>query len=321
MPGARGIWAALAAVVIMGGGNFAASACEGAFVRVSDGEELTFSRMVEGIPSKAHVLLGERHGVAAHPKAAGCLIEALAGRGGVALVLEHLRQDQQGVVDAYRASHPEVVAGLGTRLAWWESGWPVFKIYLPLFEAAWRQRVPVVGGDLPRIEGNSRTKGDASRSDSGKHRNAHPVSPSSAITPPTVLSTEALPETLVTAWGKAMGEAHCGLVDDKRKAELGALQVRRDQAMAAAIRGRPEGFTLLYAGRSHVRHDRGVPKHLGDGRALISIALQEMRDVSGAIDRPAVIAAARGVFDFIWFTGETDEKPICDALRQKGLVP
>jgi uncharacterized iron-regulated protein len=289
--------ACFAALVGLGiaGLVFSASAkadCAGEIIRVADGRPVDAERLVNEIPARMRLVLGERHGIAAHPVAASCLLAKLSELGATALVLEHLRKDQQEVVDVYRAAHPEIAAGLGARLKWWESGWPAWKNYQILFETAWQYRAPLMGGDLAREA------------------------------PGTVpASDERLAPELVAGWGEAMGEAYCGLADAAKKKELGILQVRRDIAMAAAMRDADAPVAILFAGRSHARKDRGVPRHLAkSGIPVIAIALQEIRDGRGETDRHAVLAEARGVYDFVWFTGETSERPVCDRLRAKGLV-
>ncbi|MCA0404962.1 MAG: ChaN family lipoprotein [Proteobacteria bacterium] len=264
-------------------------------MNVASGSEVPFAEISSQIRASASVLLGERHGVVAHPRSAACLLQSLAEESGptVSLVMEHLRSDQQSAVDLYRESHPEVAGGLGPALKWWETGWPAWKIYQPLVEAAWQQRASLRAGDI------SKADSDRLRNSASRDASAYPA--------------------LVASWGEAMAEAHCGLIEAGRKVELGALQVVRDMSMAKAVESAPGRIVMLYAGRAHIRKDRSVPQHLG-ARKAISVALWETRDGRGPVDRAKVISDSKGRYDFVWFVGETSERPVCDRLRQGGLI-
>lgn len=277
-------------------GGSAGLACDGTIVSVTSGKEASVAALLSEVGADASVLLGERHGIAAHPQAAACLLQSLADEGGstVALVMEHLRQDQQPAIDLYRTTHPEVASGLGTALKWWETGWPAWKLYQPLIEVAWQQRVKLRAGDVSMAE-NDKLATTASGVVS-----AYPA--------------------LVASWGDAMAEAHCGLMEAGRKTEQGKLQVVRDMAMAKSVEDASSPVTMLYAGRAHVRKDRSVPQHLGAARKVVAVALWEARDGRGPVDRARVISESKGRYDFVWFVGETSERPVCDRLRQGGLI-
>lgn len=285
--------AALAAVMGIAAGTVRADECAGNLVRVTDKANVALSSFVAGLDGRASVLLGERHGIAGHGEAAGCLVRLIGQERPVTVVMEHLRQDQQGAVDAYRDRHPELADGLGKHLKWWETGWPAWRNYAPLFDAVWSVRAGLVAGDVAR-GAPSPDASDLTRS----------------------LGEKAF---VVKAWSDAMDEAHCGLADKAHLPRLGAQQVVRDQSMARAIEQAGGGVTVLYAGRSHVRKDRAVPLHLGGG-AVVSVSLQETADAKGSVDRARVLEDARGRYDYVWFAGSTNELQTCDRLRRSGLL-
>lgn len=285
--------AALAAVMGIAAGTVRAEECAGSLVRVADIAIVAPSRFVAGLDSKASVLLGERHGIAGHGEAAGCLVRLIGQDRPVTVVMEHLRQDQQGAVDSYRDTHPELAGGLGKHLKWWETGWPAWRNYAPLFDAVWSVRAGLFAGDVAK---------------------GAPAPDASDLT--RSLGEKAF---VVKAWSDAMDEAHCGLADKAHLPRLGAQQVVRDQSMAAAMGKVGEGITVLYAGRSHVRKDRAVPLHLGAG-AVVSVSLQETADAKGPVDRVRALEDARGRYDYVWFVGSTNEPQTCDKLRRGGLI-
>ena len=95
-----------------------------------------------------YILVGERHGIKNHPLALTCILSALKNEQSD-LFLEHINTDQQRTVDEYRKMHPLHAGGLGKALKWWETGWPEWGIYAPIFEHSWRLNISLYGADLP----------------------------------------------------------------------------------------------------------------------------------------------------------------------------
>jgi uncharacterized iron-regulated protein len=267
--------------------------CAGDVVRVEDGASLAFSEVLDQAAKAGTLILGERHGVEAHPQAAACLLALLPTP--TTLVVEQIARDRQGVIATWRADHPETADGLGAALEWWRSGWPAWRVYRPLFAAAWRARVDVVAADK---SADDDARLSVKLADLG-----------------------ARGERLVADWSEAMRVAQCGLPSPQEARKSGREQALRDIGFVETL-GARDGPVLFYAGRSHARRDRSVPSLLAEaGRPALVVSLQETQADGQPVDRAKVLADARGRFDLVWFVGVSREGDACSRLRAKGLIP
>lgn len=269
-----------------------AQGCAGDVVRVADGAPLPFSEVLDLAAKAGTVVLGERHGVEAHPLAAACLLSLLPVA--PVLVVEQIGRDRQSLVESWRAEHPETVDGLGARLEWWRTGWPAWRVYRPLFAAAWRARVDLVAADKSASDHARLSKALAELGRRG--------------------------EKLVADWGEAMRVAQCGLPSPEEALKAGREQALRDMSFVETLGGR-ERPILFYAGRSHARRDRSVPSLLPDaGRSALVVALHETQAGGQPVDRAKAMSEARGRYDLVWFVGVSREGDACARLREKGLI-
>jgi uncharacterized iron-regulated protein len=281
----------------------AADTCAGELVgfgAVYGTKAVSVEAVVNEIRSTGIVLLGERHGIRGHTEVAACLLRLLTATKPTAVVLEMLARDQQSIVDLYRRQHPEIVDGLGTELRWWETGWPAWGVYTPLFEEIWRTRSWLLAGDQQRA------------------------------TPPVEMAKleAALGAHLTPAlasWSKSMKSAHCDLIDDAKAATLAQKQASRDLAMTEQLlaAAKPDTVAFLYVGRAHIRRDRGVALHVAhaaSARKVVTIALHETSVAGKPVDRDAVLADAKGRVDYVWFVGAAEAGETCERLRAKGLI-
>lgn len=240
------------------------------------------------------LILGERHGVEAHPRAGACLL-SLLGDVDKRLVVEMLGEGGQQAIATRREKYPETASGLGVDLAWASSGWPEWRIYLPLFDAAWISRSAVVAGDPPEEATRDGERIAAARQALGPA--ADPAQRS---------------------WRAGLAEAMCGLASDEHLAAAAEAQMVRDARMAERLgEAGADVVPILYAGRAHARRDRSVPLHLlrtAERRPIVSVALWEDHDADGPVDRARVIAEAAGRFDAVWFVGTADGTSLCRGL-------
>lgn len=207
---------------------------------------LSIRELIDRLVDAPVILLGERHGYAAHQDREAFLIQALADRGRYpALALEMLEPRQEVIVRAYRRRNPEYARRLGIALDWASTGWPDWSFYEPVFDAAFAAKLPILGADLPLARQR-------------------------------VIEAEGTPDRpedpwILDSWKDAMFKAHCGLIDNTRTRHLALKQWKRDQAMASAIQGHARG-AILIAGQEHVRADRGVPRYVSED--VVSIAFE-----------------------------------------------
>jgi uncharacterized iron-regulated protein len=251
---------------------------------------------------KPYLLLGERHGVVAHPQAAACLFSHFNALSKT-LVMEHFTQDQQGVIDETRQKTPESVAPLGAALHWHQSGWPRFSVYLPLLNAAWISRTPLKAGDVAK----------------GKEAELAPL-------PLTMQNQQR-----AKGWQEALNLSTCGLKTVDELGHLAQVQMARDAQMLSSLTALENNadMTFLYAGRSHVRRDRAVPllyqaqatPQGQNKRPLISLAFYETASEGQTTDKAAVLKANKGVYDYLWFVGENRQEDPCKKLDALGLIP
>ena len=115
----------------------------GAFI----GEDALVARLV----ASRFVLLGERHDNADHHALQAKLVRAMveAGRR-PALGFEMLATDEAPAIARYLARSPKDAAGLGDAVNWSRSGWPEWRLYQPIAQAALDASVPIVATNLSR---------------------------------------------------------------------------------------------------------------------------------------------------------------------------
>lgn len=152
-------WAALLLSVSLAFGSEAQS-IDPAAERIWDNEAeswIDFETLIDRLEVAPRIIIGERHGFAPHQNRIALILQALAERGRYPrLVIEQLKPSQMDALDAYREENPEYAGGLGLALEWWDTGWPAFKYYEPIFAVAFAARLEIVAGsadnNLPKAE-------------------------------------------------------------------------------------------------------------------------------------------------------------------------
>jgi len=248
------------------------------------------------------VLLGEKHDNPDHHRLQAWVIRAMAAAGRrPAVALEMLGVDETAAVERHRAVAPDDAAGLGAAVGWERSGWPPWRLYQPIAEAAIAARLPIVGANLTAtaLRGVGRRGLDA--------------------LDPALLGRTRLDAPLDRATRAALEadvrEAHCGHGSPAALERMVAVQRARDAQMAdaLAIAGERDGAVLV-AGAGHVRKDSGVPAVLAvrsPGERVVAVAFVEVRD---GRDDPA--AYAERPVDFLWFTARVDDVDPCERFRE-----
>ncbi|MCB2053072.1 MAG: ChaN family lipoprotein [Geminicoccaceae bacterium] len=230
------------------------------------------------------VLLGEKHDNEDHHRLQAHVVDLLAPEVD-ALVFEMMTLDQQQLIVEYLAAKPGDTEGLGPALRWSESGWPDWRMYKPIADAALAQGAQIVAGNIDRSTGERlMNEGIGSLSESVVQRLglAQPL--------PTPYEEELVRE---------LSESHCGYAPRDRLAGMLLVQRSRDAMMAdrlAALTG--DGTSVLVAGAGHVRNDWGVPLYLHEllpDKRVVSLAFLEVigKDETLPVDLP---------YDYVWFT-------------------
>ena len=271
----------------------------GAFI----GEDVLVTRLV----ASRFVLLGERHDNPDHHVLQAKLVRAMleAGRR-PALGFEMLATDDAPAIVRYLARSPKDAAGLGDAVNWSRSGWPEWRLYQPIAQAALDANVTILATNL------SKAATDAVR------RNGLPgLGP--ALTTQLRLA-EPTPETRL-AMTRELRESHCGQVPDAALDRMADIQWARDARMAASLaRGGQRDGAVLIAGAGHVRRDRGVPVHLARQAPEASIASVAFVEVEAADPKPGDYGKRFGSealpFDYVWFTPKVDDADPCEKLKK-----
>ena len=270
----------------------------GAFIS----EEILVSRLA----GNRFVILGERHDNPDHHALQAKLVRALveAGRR-PAVGFEMLSTDDGPALSRYLARSPKDAAGLGDAVNWSRSGWPEWRFYQPIAQAALDASVPIVATNL------SRAATEAVR------RNGLPG------LGPKLMSqlrlAEPTPDTRL-AMTRELRESHCGQIPEDVIDRMADIQWARDARIAASLaRGGQRDGAVLIAEAGHVRTDRGVPLHLGRQIQDVAITSVAFVEVDATAEKPGDYAKRFGSdtlpFHYVWFTPKVDEADPCEKLK------
>ena len=250
------------------------------------------------------VLLGEKHDNAEHHRLQALVIDELGRRGRRLAVVWEMAQPEHA--EALRRVNLDTVDDLGKALAWQTRGWPDWREYQPIAEAALIHRMPMFPGkpsrDLVRRVADGQALPEDASADLDWARQY-----------PAAVKAELLEE---------LADSHCGMLPEGALAPMAEVQRFWDAWMAAAMRRAvaPAVGTesaLLIAGSGHVREDRAVPWYLeGDSVTLALVEVAAGRDE--ATDYPAFDAR---LFDYVWFTPQVERDDPCKAFLKQHAQP
>jgi len=252
------------------------------------------------------VLLGERHDNPEHHTLQARLLGGTIAAGRrPAVGFEMLSTDDATAIARYLARSPKDASGLGEAVSWNRSGWPDWRLYEPIAQAALDAGLPIVATNLSRVATDAiRRNGLAGLS--------------ASLARQLGLEEPLDPETR-DAIRRELDASHCGTVEGATLERMVDVQWARDARMAEAlVRAGQRDGAILIAGAGHVRTDRGVPFHLqrrAPGATVVSVAFLE---VEATVDAPAGYAARfEGAlpFDYVWFTPRVDTDDPCTRLR------
>jgi uncharacterized iron-regulated protein len=257
------------------------------------------------------VLVGEKHNNADHHLYQSAVITTMFRQHRQpAIVFEMLTEDQRAALDSHLADNPRDSAGIGEAVGWEARGWPAWRTYQPITDAALAHDAPLLAGGLDR---------EATRAVSSQG-----VEALGAARVRSLRLDEPVGEPMRTEMRGEIHESHCWQLPEQMLDPMVTVTLAKDAAMAAAmIRGRAlsgRDSALLIAGTGHVRADWGVPWHLRrlapDAR-IVSIGLVEV--VADETDPGAYAAASAGAlpFDFIWFAPRVDDDDPCEVFAEQ----
>lgn len=249
------------------------------------------------------VLIGEKHDNATHHRLQARIVEALGSGGRRPAVVWEMAEPEHA--DALREARPETLDALGEALAWEARGWPAWREYRPIAEAALRHGLSMRPGKPARTMVRGVSRGEALPQNLAERLGWH----------------QAYPPDVEAALLEELRQSHCGALPET--ALGGMLRVQRlwDAWMADSLLAAGGDGGILIAGSGHAREDRAVPWHLrqrGAGESL-TVALVEVIAGRDAAGEYADFDEAR--FDYVWFTPRVDEDDPCAGLPRGPAQP
>lgn len=279
-------------VALLAGGTQAASpGAETGIFETASGRSLSRAELLQRLAGVDYLLLGELHDNAEQHRARGLLIRDLARqRPGLKVVAEHLelgRQVEEGGAPLERLSR----AGFDPK-GW---RWPAHE---PLFAPLLEERLPLLGGNIPRDEARRIVREGQS-----------------ALRPSLAAAMQATPlgQEARAQLEASLLQGHCGQMPERLKAPMVLAQEAKDAAMARGLldAGAP---AVLVAGNGHVRRDYGVPRFLPGGRSLSVGFLEQGRVESEG-------AALALIYDYVWVTPAMSRDDPCLGLKLPAAEP
>jgi uncharacterized iron-regulated protein len=254
-----------------------------------------------------YVLLGERHDNPEHHALQARLVRDLIAAGRrPAVGFEMFSTDDAPAIARYLTGSPKSATGLGAAVNWKRSGWPDWRLYEPIAQAALDAGLPLVATNLSRAA-----------TEALRRNGLGGLGPAMVAQ----LKLDAPPGSEVrAAMAREIRDAHCGQAPDGALDRMVDTQWARDARMAEALaRAGGRDGAVLIAGAGHARRDRGVPAHLArhaPGTTVASLALVE---VDAGAPAPADYAARFDgtlPFDYVWFTPRADDADPCEKFKK-----
>jgi uncharacterized iron-regulated protein len=254
------------------------------------------------------ILLGEKHDNPDHHRIQAWLLKSLLGAGRrPAVAFEMFDSDQERRLASFLAARPASAAGLGRAVGWEKTGWPDWRLYQAIAQAALDGAAPILAASFPRktiravVKDGYGVLGEDEMTALGLRR---PLPPA---------AWAAMREEIVIS--------HCRQLPEAMIDPMVAMQTAKDARMAVVL-ARGAGLSgrdgaVLIAGAGHVRTDHGVPLHLDRlalGKRVMTVGLIEVeRDEMDPATYARKIGAAVLPFDLVWFTPRVDETDPCEA--------
>lgn len=268
------------------------------------GTRLSEAELVEALGVARVVVLGEVHDNPVHHARQARLVRAL-GPGGLAF--EMVPEGSEEGIAVFRAQGG-APGEIGPAIGWQRLGWPDWRLYAPVFEAA--PGAYIAGGGPARSELRVAVRrGAAAAWGAG----AGEVGLDSPPDPDTRRQLE-----------DEMIAAHCDRIP--RRTARAMLEAQRfkdarlaEAALRALERGDGHGQAVLVAGNGHARSDRGAPAYLRSLAPGIEVASVAMIELPRGADP---VAQARALpFDYVWFSEPRRRDDPCEEFSHSAYRP
>ena len=247
------------------------------------------------------VLLGETHDNADHHALQAWMVRRImTGPIKPRLAFEMLDSTQAPALATHLSQHPRDAEGLAAAVEWEKSGWPDWRMYRPIAQAALDGGATLAAANLSPADTKIIAKGNIPAAWAGKLGLEKPQDPA---------DRQAMEEDIQAG--------HCNMLPARALPAMVRVQRARDAAMAWTLSQAPR--SVLIAGAGHVRTDRGVPRHLADmlaGRTVLAVAFVEViADKPDPAAYAAIYETDHLPFDAVWFTPRAEREDPCEAFR------
>jgi len=248
-----------------------------------------------------YVLLGEKHDNSVHHHLQAEAVRTLIRAGGKpAIVFEMINTGQRAALDDFRSSLRQKAEYLGNAIDWQKTGWPDWRYYAPIADAALKAKLAIVPANFPRAKIRELGRTGYAALD------AEFVTRLGLETP--------LPKALDAALMEEMYLSHCKMMPRQHLGAVARIQRARDALMAAALA--KYNKAVLIAGGGHTRKDRGAPwylRHLKPAATILSVGYVEIdAETTDPAAYAEIYGAARLPFDLVWFTPRLDTADPCE---------
>lgn len=279
---------------------------------VRDKSFVTPQTLGQAVRAARFVLIGEVHDNADHHRLQAWLIEKAASGTKPAVVMEMIAQDQAPALRAYLAQPGANAAGLGAALEWEARGWPEWRFYQPIAEAALRLGLPLHAGNIGRSALRKIGKMGLDALDAERRTS--------------LLLDQRLGGPLHDALLDDLYRSHCELVPRDALGAMLDIQRLRDAVLAGSlIDAAGRGRAILIAGNGHVRADRAVPWYLSRRAPRARVLTVMLLEVDGAAKTPEDMApggpGGEPAADYVWFTPRAEREDPCVKLRKRFAKP
>ena len=275
----------------------------------ADKRFVTPETLADVVRAARFVLLGEVHDNADAHRLQAWLIAAAARDRQPAVVLEMIPRNLAGTLEAYLAKPDASAAGLGPAVNWKARGWPDWKIYRPVAEAALARGLAIHAGDVDKQTRVRKVGRQGLGALEAQERQS-------------LLLASGLDDALTGDLLDELFQSHCKLVPRAAMTAMLGVQRLRDAVLAdSLIEAAGSGSAILIAGNGHIRRDRAVPwylaRRLPDASVVTVMAMEVQKDVRAAAEMVPMDPEGRPAADYVWFTPQAEREDPCEALRKR----
>ena len=268
---------------------------------IASGRQITPDELVAKLASADISIIGEFHDNALQHQRQAWLVARIKPAG---IAFEMIPEGSEEGIAVFQAQGGKP-GEIGPAIGWDRLGWPDWKEYRPIFEAA----------DGAYIAGGGVARRDLSR--------AIRIGAASVYGEGVVDLglTKGLPQTMQARLENDMIAAHCNMLP--REAAVGMVEAQRlrDARFAVAVlRAREHGIraggpprAVLITGNGHARNDRGVPRYLETAAPKLSVLSIGMLEMNPAKTRLADYTGELP-YDFVWFSPPADRGDPCEGF-------